>query len=120
MLIKQNTPQKLGSQDFWQIVSSAVNKGKSAGFPLFNGPEVLSFASGEAKMFAENFSKNFNLDDSDISLPDFPSRTNLTLHTTSITPRMVKKVITNLDLSKVSGADCTPVVFLKNCEPEFS
>ena len=33
---------------------------------------------------------------------------------------MVKKVISNLDLSKVSGPDCIAVVFLKNCEPEVS
>ena len=33
---------------------------------------------------------------------------------------MVKKVITNLDSSKVSGTDCIPVVVLKNCEPELS
>ena len=33
---------------------------------------------------------------------------------------MVKKVITNLDSSKLSGSDCIPVVGLKNCEPEFS
>ena len=33
---------------------------------------------------------------------------------------MVKKVITNLDLSKVSGPDCIPVVVVKNCEPELS
>ena len=33
---------------------------------------------------------------------------------------MVKKVITNLDSSKVSGSDCIPVVVLKNCEPELS
>ena len=33
---------------------------------------------------------------------------------------MVKKVITNLDLSKTSGSDCIPVVVLKNCEPELS
>ena len=33
---------------------------------------------------------------------------------------MVKKVIMNLDLSKVSGPDCIPVVVLKNCEPELS
>ena len=26
----------------------------------------------------------------------------------------------NLDLSKASGPDCIPVVFLKNCEPELS
>ena len=33
---------------------------------------------------------------------------------------MVKKVITNLDLSKASGPDCIAVVVLKNSEPEFS
>ena len=33
---------------------------------------------------------------------------------------MVKKIIMNLDLSKVSGLDCIPVVVLKNCEPKLS
>ena len=33
---------------------------------------------------------------------------------------MVKKVITNLDFSKVSGPDCIPMVVLKNCKPELS
>ena len=65
-------------------------------------------------------SKNSNLDDSVIALPVFPSRTNLKLHNISITPKMVKKVIMNLDLSKASGLDCIPVVVLKNCEPELS
>ena len=33
---------------------------------------------------------------------------------------MGKKVIANLDLSKVSGIDSIPVVVLKNCEPGLS
>ena len=33
---------------------------------------------------------------------------------------MVKKVITNFDLSKAPSPDCIPVVVLKNCEPELS
>ena len=74
----------------------------------------------KAKWFAENFSKNSNFDDSGISLPVLPSRTNLKLHNISVTPKMVKKVITNFDLSKASGSDCIPVVVLKNCEPELS
>ena len=114
------TSQKLGSRDFWRIANSVLNKGKSAIPPLFNGPEVLSSASDKAKLFAKNFSKNSNLDDSGISLPVFPSRTNLKLHNISITPKMVNKVITNLDSSKASGPDCIPVVVLKNCEPEHS
>ena len=81
---------------------------------------MLFSASDKAKLFPENFSKNSNLDDPDISLPDFPSRTNLKLHHISTTLKMVKKVITNLDLSKVSGPEGIPVVVLKNCEPELS
>ena len=49
------TSQKLGFHDFWQIANSVVNKRKSAIPPLFNGPEVLSYASDKAKFFAENF-----------------------------------------------------------------
>ena len=62
------TSQKLGSRDFWRIANSVLNKGKSAIPPLFNSPEVLSSASDKAKLFAENFSKNSNLDDSGIAL----------------------------------------------------
>ena len=123
MLIKQKshiTSQKLDSWDFWQIANSVLNKGKSAICPLFNGPEVLSSTYDKAKWFAETFSKNSNLDNSDISLPVFPSKTNLKLHNISVSPKMVKKVITNLDLSKAFGPDCIPVVVLKNCEPELS
>ena len=114
------TSQKLGSCDFWRIANSVLNKGKSAIPPLFKGPEVLSSASDKAKLFAENFSLNSNLDDSGVSLPVFPSRTNLKLHNISITPKMVRKAVMNLDLSKASGPDCFPVVVLKNCEPELS
>ena len=44
------TSQKLGSWDFWQIVNSVLNKGKSAVPPLFNSSEVLSAASDKAKL----------------------------------------------------------------------
>ena len=114
------TKTKVGSRDFWRIANSVLNQDKSAIPPLFNGPEVLSSASDKAKFFAKNFSENSNPDDSGISLPVFPSRTNLKLHNISITPKMVKKVITNLDSSKASGPDCIPVVVLKNCAPELS
>ena len=79
---------------------------------------MLSSGSGKARFFAGNFSKNSNLDDSDISLPVSPSRTNLKLHNISVSSKMVKEVIINLDLSKASGPDS--VVVLKNCEPELS
>ena len=81
---------------------------------------MLSSAFDKAKLLAENISKNYNLEDSGISLPVFPFKTNQKLHNISVTLKMVKKVIMNLDLSKASGPDCIPVVVLKNCEPELS
>ena len=54
-----------------------------------------------------------------ISLPVFHSRTDFKLHNISGTPKMVKKVMTNFDLSKASGRDCIEVVVLKKCEPEL-
>ena len=107
------TSQKLSSWDFWRIANSVLYKGRSA----IHG-RVLSSASDKGKLIAKNFS-NSNLDDSGISLPVFPSRTNLKLHI-SVTPTMVKKIIMNLDLSKASGPDCIPVVVLKNCGPKLS
>ena len=119
MLIKQKSPSL--PRNFWRIANSVLNNGKSAiPPPLFNGLEVLTFASDKAKLFAENFSKNSNLDDSGIPLPVFFSRSNLILHNISVTPKMVKKIIINLDLLKASGPDCISVVVLKNCDPELS
>ena len=47
-------------------------------------------------------------------------RLELKMHSISVIPKMVKKVITNLiDSSKASGPDCISVVVLKNCEPEI-
>ena len=122
MPIKQEfiTSQKLAFWNFYQIAYSVLKKGKSATPPLFNGPEAVFSAFDQAKLFAKNFSKNSNLDDSVMPLLVFPSRTNLTLHNISVTPKMVKKVIMILDLSKASGPDCLPVVVLKKCEPELS
>ena len=40
-------------------------------------------------------------------------------HNISVTIKMLKNVIRNLDSSKASGPDCIPVVDLKNCELEL-
>ena len=111
MLIKQKSP--LLPRNFALMTSGELL------IPLFNGPEVLSSASDKAKLFAENFSLNSNLDDLGVSLPLFRSRTNSKLHNISVTPKMVRKVVMNLDLSKAAGPDCILVVVLKNCELEL-
>ena len=83
---------------FWRIANSVLNKCKSAISSLFINPGMLPSASDKAKLFAENLSRNPNLDESGISLPVSPSRTNLKQHNISVFPKMVKKVKMNLDL----------------------
>ena len=55
-----------------------------------------------------------------MTLPVFPSRTNLKLHNIFVTSKLVEKVITNPDSSESSVPHCIPVMVLKNCEPELS
>ena len=80
---------------------------------------MLSSISVKAKLFTKIFSENSNLGGSCITLPVFYSRTNLKLHNVSLTPKVVKKVVTNLDSSKVSSPDCIPVAVPKNYLPEL-
>ena len=58
---------------------------------------MLPSVPNKSKLFAEDFSNNFNLNDSGISVPVLPSRTNLKLHNVSVTTKMVKNVIMNLE-----------------------
>ena len=122
MQIKQEsiTSRNVALRTFVGKLIIVLNNGKSAILALYNDPDVLSSAFNKAKLFTKNFPDYSNLDDSGISLPVFPSRTNLKLHNIFVTPRMVKKVITNLDLLKAFGPDCIPVVVLKNCESDLS
>ena len=77
-------------------------------------------ACQKTKLFAKSFSENSNLDDSGISLPAFPFRSNLKLHNIHVTPKLVKKVMTRLDSLKVSSPDCISVLLLEKCQPELS
>ena len=79
-----------------------MNKGKSAIPPLFNCLEVLPSTSDKAKLFAKNFSKNSNLDDTGMPLPTFLCRTNLKIHNISLAQTLAKQVINNLESSKAS------------------
>ena len=75
---------------------------------------MLCSASENAKLLAKNFSKGSNLDNLGISFPFSRSRSNLKLYNISVTPKMAKKIITNLDSSEAFGTDCIPLVVLKN------
>ena len=80
MLMKQKksiTSRKLGSQYFWRIANSVLNKNKSAIVRQFNDPLVFSSVSGKPKLFVGNFSMNSVTDDGGIYLPAFSSRTNI-------------------------------------------
>ena len=40
------------------------------------------------------------------------------MHNIPVAIKLVKKVLTNLDLSKVSAPECIPMVVLRKCEPK--
>ena len=65
----------------------------------------------------KTFLKNSNHNDSGVSLPAFPSKTNLKMNSI---PKLVKKVITKLNSSKTSDPEYIPVVDLKKCATELS
>ena len=118
------TSQKLGSQNFLRIDITKVN----LLYLLYSTALRCCILNLIKQNCLLKTFLNFNLDDSGTFFPIFPSRTNWKLHNIFVTHKMVKKVITNLDSSKVSGLDCIqvsgldciPVVVLKNYEPELS
>ena len=111
------TSQKPVSLNLQRIANSVFNKGKSARSPLFNDPEELSSPSDKANRFLKTFLRTLILMTQVFRYLIFPSITNRKLHNISVTPKMFKKVTTNLDSSKASGPDFIPVVVLKNCQP---
>ena len=115
---------KLGLGGFWQTAKIVFRKVKFT-IPLpFNAPKARLCLSNKTKSLCDEkfsiFSKNFNLNDSDIYLPVFPCGNNQKLYIIPITPKLVKKLIINFDSSKVPGPDYIPVVVQKNCEPNLS
>ena len=112
--------KKVGSRDFWRIINSVQNRGKSSIPPLFIGPEVLSLSTDEAKLFANMFSKNSTLDDSNHPIPEFHSRTDSQLEYIRITVKTVTSIISGMDPSKATGPDGIPVILFQKCSPELS
>ena len=110
---------KLGLSDFWRTAKIILRKGKFTLPPGFNAAKARLFSSSKTNWCDENFSNNFNLDDSGIYLPVFLCGNNRKLYIIAITPKLVKKVTIIFDSSKLPGFDCIPVVVQKNCEPEL-
>ena len=109
--------QKFDSHDFWRIANSVFNKSKSAIPPDSTAQRFYLLFLIMQNCLLKTFLKTLILM---TQVSFFPSRTSLKLHNISVTPKMFKKVIMNLDLSKASGPDYIRVVFLKSCEPELS
>ena len=108
------TSQKLGSCDFWWI---AIIVFSAKVYLLY-----LLYSTGRSCCLLHMIKQNCLLKIflwtlilmTRVSLPVFPSITNLKLHNISIIRKMVRKVVMDLDLSKASCPNCIPVVVLKN------
>ena len=75
---------------------------------------MLSSVPDKVTLLVETFPYNSNIYDSRSSLPSSPSEANTKPHDISVTPRILNKVVTGLDISKI------PVLLLKNYRTEFS
>ena len=93
-------------------MNGVLSKGKSALLPIFNS--LLYSSSDKAILLAKTFLGTLILMN---PLPVLSFKTNVKLHKVSITPKLVKRVITKLDLPKACGPDSIQVVVLKNFEP---
>ena len=114
MLLKQeSTSQNLGFRQFWRIANRVLNKGEFAVPLLFNGPKCCLLNLIKQNYLLKIFLRTLILMTQVSLYLFFLSRTNLKLHI-SVTLKIVKKVITNLDSSKASGPDCIPVLVLEN------
>ena len=102
------TFQKLDSRNICGIANSVESKCKADLPPLFYGLDVVCCIWSSRIM--KSFFKKLNLDDASISLPAFRSKNNSKLHNIHKTPKLVKKVVTNLYSSKGYGSDCIPAV----------
>ena len=109
------TSQKLGSRGFWRKSNSVLL------YLLYSmARRYCLLHLIKQNCLLKTFLKTL-IFMAQVSLYLFPSsRTNLKLHNISVTSKMVKKIIMNLDLSKASGPDCILVMVLRNCEPELS
>ena len=100
--------QKLGSRGFRPMATKVLNKGKSL-YLLY--PAAQRCCLVHQNCLLKTFLRTLSLT-TQVSLPDFSSRTNLKLHNITVSHKMVKKVIMNLDFSNASGPDCIPVVWV--------
>ena len=108
------TSQKLGSRDFGELLIVFSTKVNQLYLLCSTAQRGCLLYLIKQNCFLKTFLRTLILM-TQVSLYLF--RTNLKVHNISVSPKMVKNVITNLDLSKTSGPDCIPVVVLKNCEP---
>ena len=56
------TDQTLGSKDFWRILNSVLNRGKSVTIPpLVSGSRIIQTSKEKAEVFAAMFAENCRL-----------------------------------------------------------
>ena len=111
MLIKESiTSQKLGSWDFWWIAIVFSAKVNLLYLLYSTAQKCCLLHLIKENCLLKTFLKTLIL----------MTCISYYLFSSSVTPKMDKKFITNLDSSKAPGPICIPVVVLKNCQPKLS
>ena len=117
------TDQSLGSKDFWRILNSVLNRGKSSIPPLVNGSQIIQSSKGKAELFANMFAENCRLKSAPNLSPNLDPRTDTdseVLDSIQFSPFVISRVLSKLDTASASGPDQIPAVVLKQLAPELS
>ena len=118
--------QTLGSKDFWRILNSVLNRGKSSVPPLVSGSQIIQSSKGKAEVFATMFAEHCRLSSAPKFPPYFePRKSSEDLSETGLddiqfTPFVISRVLSKLDTASASGPDRIPAIVLKQLAPELS
>jgi hypothetical protein len=110
-----------GSREFWSLAKSVSSNFCNSSFPPLIHPDgsISIDPKSKADSFANLFSENSTLDDSNASPSNYPAAT-ATMTPIKFRSRKIRQILLNLVTNKSNGPDGIPAIVLKRCAPELA
>ena len=105
--------QRIGARDFWRFYKQVINK-YTAPIPLWSmGLKYLHQLRTELSVLVKIFAANSNINDEEVLLLHFNSRTDFELKSLGFSVKNIALIISKSDSSKATGPVGIPVILLK-------
>ena len=113
---KTYSPTPNNPKTFWKLIKSCFGNKQSISIPpLIHNNNLIHEDSSKATLLNEYFISQSIPPNSNIPLPDFSYVTDARLGHINVTPTLVHKILSNLDVSKACGPDKINNKILKQC-----